>query len=48
MDRYADTGIPAPAQAQRSERYVERNTANDDIRRGRESAAETRTSRQAY
>jgi choline-sulfatase len=48
MDRYADSDIPAPAQAQWSERYVERNTAKDDIWRGRVSAAETRTSRQAY
>ncbi len=48
MDRYSQADIPRPAQAQWSERYAERNSARDDIWRGRVSAAETRTARQAY
>jgi arylsulfatase A-like enzyme len=48
MRRYAGSNIPAPAQASWSERYIQRNTEQDDIWRGRVSADETRTAREAY
>jgi arylsulfatase len=48
MARYAGASIPPPVQAPWSERYAERNSAADDIWRGRVSAGEARRSREAY
>ena len=47
MDRFRE-GVPEARVAPWAERYAERNSARDDIWRGRVSAEETRTARQAY
>ena len=47
MNRFRG-GVPEAKAAPWAERYVERNSARDDIWRGRVSAEETNTARQAY
>ncbi len=48
MDAYRDAAIPAPAVGDWASPNVPRNTERDDLWRGKLSAEETRTARQAY